>query len=133
MPTYPKKYNPVDVQIKQVIHNSDLIDTVYRVPVEKKINEVILNVKCQVEMKRRDKQEATMTGDQNDSTGQLVFTKKYYNANSLNIRKGDIIIRIPGRTVNYRIIEVRESGFLSGTNHLIICKFIEDPRTKNSI
>lgn len=133
MVDFPKKYNPVPVKIRQIRHIDTIIDPVYRTPLDKDINEAILSVQCQVEYKRRDKQESTMTGDQDDSAGQLVFKIKYYNQNNLNILKGDLIIHIQNRPVSYRIIEVRESAFLRGKPHLIICRFIEDPRQKNSI
>lgn len=130
---FPKKYNPVSIEITSLTKSSKLIDQDFSDVVQKKYSETILTVDGQINYKRKDKQESTYTGDQDDSAGHIIITKKYWNDNSLNIKKGDLITKISGFPVRYKIIEVRPAIFLRRTHNAYMCRFIEDPRIKDSL
>jgi hypothetical protein len=121
----PRRMNEVPVQIQQLDRTEALIDSDYRESTPKKYSSTVLSLNAQVGYTKKDEQKDSLSGNQENSLGRLVFRKSYLDGLSITLTVGDLIISIANFPVKYKIREIRPAGHLNGVANLLRCEFEE--------
>ncbi len=127
----PARMNEIPVIVQKIVKVTELVDEDYR-DILPKTRETQISFNAQVNYNKTEEQDQSLTGDAEDSFGRLVVRKKTLDDRGIVIQKGDIIISINSRTVNYQIIDVIPRGHLRGIPLLYQFDFVENMHEKNS-
>lgn len=138
MPT-PRKYNPVDVEITQMI----LLGTPTGTPRDRDFDEprsgqtkryaTTLALEAQIVYGSKDEKVVALTGDPGNTAGHLTFRKVDLDKSGIILAKGDKIKKIAGVSVDYKIVEVRPSGHLRRKANLLLAFFASNEDTNPTI
>ncbi|MEW6556026.1 MAG: hypothetical protein AB1349_01575 [Elusimicrobiota bacterium] len=82
-----------------------------------------LEASAQVDYRRTEQRTRTSTGEVPESNGHLVFKSDTFDSLSDKPKRGDRIVEIAGRPVDYKIIEIRPQAHLRGIAHLVFVYF----------
>ena len=136
----PHRMNNVPVEIVPLKTTAALIDGDYKEPAKKQYDEANPYIlQGQPFYNEKEKQQKSFTGDEDNSTGRVTFkraileTAALISGDEVLIKKGDMITKIAGASVRYKIIEVRYTAHLNGIWNTARCVFVEDEYTRNSV
>ena len=128
---YPKRMNLVNIEITPLVIDSRLMDEDFREPSKTRTFGTPYTITGQINYRTLDRQEPTLTGDEGQSWGRIVFEQAYINSLSVRPKVGDLITKVAGITVELKIVEDRPQGHLSGTK-LIHYDFLENCYVRES-
>jgi hypothetical protein len=118
MAYYPIKMNTVNVIIKQLIRDTEMLDEDWREMKGSYRYEEPITLKAQVNFgdggAKFEELSYSMTGDQENTSGHLVFSVKYLTDNGITLRKGDVVTSIAGISTELVINQLRYESPLRG-------------------
>jgi len=118
----PMMMNLVEVKIARVRLTHTTVDPVYKEVVGKEERNTV-TLQAQNKTIMESYQYPSASGDETNTSGHLVFKKKYLEEMNVSLKKGDKVVSIAGDTVDYDIIEVRSESALGGNNLLIFAVY----------
>jgi len=140
--TYPRRYNPVEIKIKQLSLTKPNIDPDFHEPVSGKVYSSPITIEGQIfYIFTEDRDGITTVGDREETEGYFVIRRKYLIDNSilnpineeLTIKKGDIVVEIAKRIVFYKIIRIDPHGHLRGKSNTYHFYFEEVKEERGSV
>lgn len=106
--------NLVDVKISRFDHGRTRWDRDHREPKGRKKYLDPVTVRSQVSYRKTEMRNNRRTGDKEFSEGHLVFRSSDLEKWGMEFKKGDKVVEIAGRKVDYAITEVRPTAILGG-------------------
>lgn len=135
---YPVCWNPVAVEIVQINKTqtvAERLDPDFGEPAygQEKVYTSVLNLRAQIAYVKKDEQEAALTGDPAMADGHLTFRARDLERDGIVLQKGDVVRRIAGNPVDFKILEVRPQAHLQGKSWLTMAFFGPNEETRPSI
>lgn len=145
MPSYPKRWNPVDIKIQRLDVPNTFIDDDFREPVSKKKRFTTITLRGQVNFGDRaftvEERSRAAPGDEDVTKAHVVFRRKDLVDAGLwdnaapedNLKKGDKIIEIAGESFDLIFSEIRPESPLRGKFLLIYGEFEHEREERGAV
>jgi len=122
----PVRYNPVTVKFVRIEPTNTQWDEDYKEAIGgNPAYGSEIEFQCQVNFGQKEyfRRQRTERGEARPSYGWLTFKMKYWEDNSVNLKKGDRITGVAGQAADFEIMEVRPESPLRGGFLLMYVEF----------